>query len=149
VAIRDRREITFDAAAITDVLACSPGAAVSLGLPQGRPTRVRFDPQAGQVALLYGGDAGREIVVQSGPLGALLISYCLRARIRIPRDPRRDVRIGRDAVVLGFIQIFADTPSPGTPERPDASDPPRALSWRDMPDRAAASSVIARPGGSR
>jgi hypothetical protein len=82
-----------------------------MGLPHGPPRDVRFHPLAVQVDLLYGASDER-IPVQSEALGALLIAYCLRAQIIIPRYLERSVRVDQEAVVLIFSTNYALQPIP-------------------------------------
>jgi hypothetical protein len=118
VPIRDQREIAFDAAAMVAVIACSTQAAQTVGLPGGLPRGARFDAKAGTVVLLYGvGERG--VPVGSGALGALLISYCLRSGIKIPRHLERHIRVDQDALVLMFRANYPVPPANIAPEQPN------------------------------
>ena len=126
--IIDRREILFDADALTAVLACSGQMAGSIGLPSAAPREIHFDPQEGQVTLIYG-LAGHAVPVESAPLSALLIAYCLRAKIKVPRQVARGMRIEPRAVVLVFSATYPVPAENLTSERPE--QPPRSMSWME------------------
>ncbi len=122
--ISDRRELAFDAAAIAAIVASSQHAAQSLGLPRGPPRSVRFAPLSGQVALFYGANA-EAVPIASGALGALLVAYCLRSRIRIPRLLDRSVRVDQEAAVLIFSTDYPIAPATA-PEQATALSRPLA-----------------------
>jgi hypothetical protein len=113
--IHDRRELSFDAAAIVAIVACSPGMARAIGMPQGRPDGARFDPRSGEAIVVYGAGA-KSVRCQPEPLGALLIGYCLRTGIRVPRRLERSVRITADAAVLVFNVKYQVPPPRIAPE---------------------------------
>jgi hypothetical protein len=126
VTIIDRREIAFDAAAIAAVLVRSTQMAGRIGLPAGAPKSINFDAKAGALNLTYGDD-DRASLVQPGPLSALLIAYCLRAKIKVPRHLARSIRVDQQAVALVFSETHLVPPESLLPERPEA--PPRPTSW--------------------
>jgi hypothetical protein len=99
VPIYDQREITFDAPSLLAIVAASARVAQAVGLPAGAPSNVTFDVQGGGVALLYP-DEEEPVVIGSNALAALLISYCMSAGIRIPRQLDREVRVDPKAVVF-------------------------------------------------
>jgi|SRR5580658_5455239 hypothetical protein len=99
VPIYDQREITFDAPSLLAIVAASARVAQAVGLPPGAPSNVTFDVQGGGVALLYP-DEEEPVVIGSNALAALLISYCMSAGIRIPRQLDREVRVDPKAVVF-------------------------------------------------
>ena len=93
--IIDRREIEFDARALIGVVAGSLQWAQTIGLLALRPTGVRFDPQERNINVVYtsvGLCAGER-------LGALLVSYCVRARLPMAHGAYNDLRIEAAAVV--------------------------------------------------
>ena len=130
--LSDRREIAFDAAAVAAVVACSKRLARTIGLPTGAVKRVQFDPDAGRVILHHGAN-GHSVPIPPGPLGALLISYCIRAKIKIPRLSERRMRVDRDAVVLVFNTTYPVPVTGLTPEPTEDAKLPRAMSWFDAP----------------
>lgn len=137
--IIDSRELRFDAAAFVIVLAHSRRMADAIGLPSILPGEVHFDPKAGSVQLDYAslaprpGGHGSRISLPIGPLGALLIAYCLRAKIRIPRDAERSIRVDRDAVVLVFGWTHT-VPAPFLgPERTKSGELSLSLAGMELP----------------
>ena len=97
--IYDQREITFDASCLLAIVSASARVAAAVGLPPGAPSNVTFDVEEGGVAFLYP-DEEEPVVIGSNALAALLISYCMSAGIRIPRQLDREMRVGQDAVVF-------------------------------------------------
>jgi hypothetical protein len=99
VPIHDQREITFDAPCLLAIVTVSARVAQAIGLPPGAPSSVTFDVQERGVAFLYPGEEA-PVVIGSNALAALLISYCMSAGIRIPRQLDREIRVDREAVVF-------------------------------------------------
>ena len=97
--IYDQREITFDASCLLAIVSASARVAAAVGLPPGAPSNVTFDVEEGGVAFLYP-DEEEPVVIGSNALAALLISYCMSAGIRIPRQLDREVRVDPKAVVF-------------------------------------------------
>jgi hypothetical protein len=109
--LTDRREIEFDAESLLRVVGESLRAAHGLGLPALRPTDVRFCPRDGVVSFLYDASQWPQAVrMTAEALGALLVSYCIRAGIPMPRRAEKGIRIAASAVVLAFR-------TEGTPEK--------------------------------
>jgi len=108
--IRDRREIAFDGTATMAVMACSQRMVQKIGLLGSPPDSVRFDPHAGEVTLVYD-VTGQTIPFGLGPLSALLISYCMRTGIKIPRHVERSIRVDSHAVVLVFNTNYQIPPT--------------------------------------
>jgi hypothetical protein len=105
MAISDRREIAFDRAAMLDVIASSPRMAQAMHLPLATPVGVRFDSGMSEVTLLYSVDE-QSFRVPPDSLRTLLIAYCLRAGIRVPRIMKRSMRVDSAAIVLVFESNF-------------------------------------------
>ncbi len=117
MAVAERREIEFSAEALCLAIGMSLRAAQRFGLPALRPTGVQFCPREGQIDVVYGiGQAQRAVPLAAEPLGALLVSYCLRARIPMPRRAEKGIRIGATAVILAFKTIFVAVPAPEAPD---------------------------------
>ncbi|HEX3398896.1 MAG TPA: hypothetical protein VHT74_01080 [Acetobacteraceae bacterium] len=106
MAIIDRREIEFDEKALISVIAGSLQRAQAIGLPALRPTSIGFDPQANTMRVEYGTQP--TVSLSSAHLGAFLVSYCVRARIPVPRGADKNIRIQSGSVVLAFNTHFAD-----------------------------------------
>ena len=111
MAVMDRREIEFDAAALLHVVASSLRSAQSFGLPGLQPTSIRFYPGEGHIDVIYGsGQTQQAVRLAAEPLGALLVSYCIRARIPMPRKADKGIRIGAGVAVLAFTTRYAELP---------------------------------------
>jgi hypothetical protein len=105
IAIKDRREIEFDAEAlVVAIIVCTHAAEPSVQSAL-RPTGVRFYQQQGEIDVLYGTNPATRLTAER--LGALLISYCVRTRIPIPRQAEKSVRIEADSVILSFTLQYA------------------------------------------
>ncbi len=113
--VTDKREIMFNADALVYCLGVSPRAAEGFGLPAMPPTTVRFLPDQNMVDVIYGNkDAMGEARIAANSLGALLISYCIRSKIPIPRVAEKRVRVEADGIVLELITVFDRAPAPET-----------------------------------
>jgi hypothetical protein len=99
VPICDHREISFDATSLLGIVAAAARVARAVGLPQGVPREVMFNAQAQEVSFVYT-EEEQPVVIGSSALAALLISYCMSASIKIPRQLDREMRVGQDAVVF-------------------------------------------------
>jgi hypothetical protein len=119
IAVVDRREIEFDAAALVLAISGSLRAAQGFGLPALPPTGVRCYPGEGQVDVLYGTpQTPRAVRIAAEALGALLVAFCIRSRIPMPRDADKGIRIEADCVILAFRVQYGTTP---VPESADSS----------------------------
>jgi hypothetical protein len=137
--ILDRREIEFNAMSVAKAIAVSPKAAQGFGLPGLPPVGVRFYPKDAKVDVLYGTkDAPRAVSISAGTLGALLVSYCIRARIPMPRKSDKGIRIESHSVILAFRTKYDEAPHPELAETSGrASESVTAWTWL-KPDRAMA-----------
>lgn len=101
--ITDRREIRFEADTVLTAIAVQPTAAAALGLPAVAPNAARFVPPKHHVVLLYRVGAGEaDFTVSVESLGALLIGFCCKAGISLPRSAKKTIRIEEDSIVLAF-----------------------------------------------
>src|SRR5579863_5211115 len=117
VAIVDRREIEFDQQAVTLALEWSPRAAIAFGLPPLVPTGIRCDPVAGNVEVIYGELTSMQVfALRAEALGAILIAYCNRTGMPMPRASDKAVRIERAHVVVVFTLRLDVAPKPEVPE---------------------------------
>jgi hypothetical protein len=105
IAITDRREIEFDGEALVVAIAVCTHAAETSMQHALRPTGVRFYHQEGEIDVLYGTNPATRLTAER--LGALLISYCVRTRIPIPRRADKGVRIEAGAAILTFTLHYA------------------------------------------
>ena len=106
--IIDRRELEFDARALVSVVAGSGDRAQAIGLPPLKPSAVAFDAQGNRITFRYADHDAVEVT--AAHLGALLMSYCIRAHIPLPRLPDKQVRVTPDAVVIVFRTNYSDAP---------------------------------------
>lgn len=107
--IIDQRRIAFDVDARRDILDYLPQAAKTVGLPGDTPTAVAIDASAKSVTFAYG-----DHLVTLGPekLAALLITYCIRAGIRIPRQMQRSASFNQETMMLAFLTEYLAAPFP-------------------------------------
>lgn len=118
MAIIDRREIEFDRESVRQVLEWSPHAAQAFGLPPLTPDVVRCKPVDGVIEVTFGKlTATHVFMLRAEALGAILIAYCDRAGLPMPRDADKAVRIEREHAVVVFTLRMAGAPLPEPPER--------------------------------
>ncbi len=133
MAITDRREIEFEPQAVRLALEWSPRAAQAFGLPPLTPTGVRCKPVEGVVEVTYGElTSTRVFVLRAEALAAVLISYCNRAGMPMPRSAEKGVRIERDHVVVTFTLRLPGAPEPELPESAIARVPEAVRAWSWM-----------------
>ncbi len=107
----DRREIEFDGESLICFLTVLPREAEKLDLPATPPTQIRFDAEDGSVEAVYGrGEQERAVRISHETLSALLVSYCLRTRIPLPRVADKIIRVQSCSVVLSFKTWFDEAP---------------------------------------
>lgn len=109
ISITDRREIEFDAQALISIIAELLPRAHSIGLPSQRPTSVDFEPEGQRIICHY--DTLDAAALTADRLGALLVSYCIRSKISLPRLPQKTVRIMVGAAVIQFSTHYVDIPT--------------------------------------
>jgi len=130
VAIVDRRDIEFDRDAVRLAIQWSPKASQAFGLPPLTPSAVRCRPAEGTIEVVYGTlTSTRIFALRAQSLGAILISYCNRTGMPIPRHADKGIRIERDHVVLVFTLRLYDTPNPEVPEPPVGHAPEAVQAW--------------------
>jgi hypothetical protein len=104
LSITDRRDISFDADAILAAIAALPDAAGVLGLPAAPPDALRFEPAEHRILVQYRVSVeNAEFSVPMESLGAMLVGFCCRHRITLPRGARKSIRIEEEAAVLSFV----------------------------------------------
>jgi hypothetical protein len=129
--IAEKREIDFDMQAVRTVLEWSPRAAQAFGLPPLTPAAVRSKPAENAVEVVYGElPSQRVFMLRIEALGAILISYCNRAKIPMPRQAEKRLRIERDQVTV-VLTRKTDLTVPALPETTIGRVPEavRAFSW--------------------
>jgi hypothetical protein len=128
MSIIDRRLLRFDAAAIVEVISCSWHMSQKIGLPAVPPEGVQFDPAADKVTLLFGIN-GKPLPMSKNALVALLVNYCIRAKIKIPRLVERTICVEPDAVLLVFNALYPVPQNDLAAERPANVDQARSKQW--------------------
>jgi hypothetical protein len=112
-AIIERRELRFSPASLQAMIGWSLGAASSHGLPPSAPDEVKLLPAESRIDIVYSRGTGvRLIPLTVEALATLLIAYCIRALIPMPRIARKEVRIGARYVSLVFHVEHSQTPAP-------------------------------------
>ena len=108
ITIIDRREIDFDARALIGIITDSLPRAQAIGLPPQRPIRIEFDPEGNRIICHY--DGHEPAALGAEPLGALLVSYCIRSHIPLPHLPEKAIRIGAHSAVIALVTRYGDVP---------------------------------------
>ena len=134
MAIIDRREIEFDILAVKQALEWSPRAAQAFGLPPLTPHGVRLDPSSGHVEVVDGElAAARVFELRAEALGAILISYCNRTGMPLPRAADKAVRVERAHVVVVLTLRLNGAPQPDMPEGRITRAPEAVRAWSWIP----------------
>jgi len=144
--IMDRREIEFDMKSVIKAITVSPKAAQGFGLPAMAPAAIRFNPREGKVDVLYGAaNAPRAVSLPAAALGALLVSYCIRVRIPMPKLSDKGIRLENQSVILAFRTKFEEDLPPAVAETASrAAESVTAWTWL-APDRVPADPSRQRP----
>jgi len=133
VTVIDRREIEFDLDAVKLALEWSPRAAQAFALPPLVPHSVRCNPADGTLEVTYGQlTTTRIFLLRAEALGAILISYCNRAGMPVPRNAEKGVRVERTHVVVVLTLRMPEPPSPAAPEGTIARAPEAVQAWAWM-----------------
>ena len=91
---------------------------------------VRCNPPAGTVEVTYGElTSTRVFILRAEALGAILISYCNRAGMPMPRNADKAVRVEREHVVVVFTLRMSRAPQPELPEGTIARAPEAVRAW--------------------
>ena len=130
--ITERREIGFEAETLMTVLAGSPKAAAAFGLAGGQPKAVLFDTKAKAVRFVFSGsgDHTHSVSLDATRLAALLVGFCMRMRIPLPRKAEKTIRVEPGVVVLAFRTSVQPNLAALLPEgHPAESEPTRRKPW--------------------
>jgi hypothetical protein len=112
-AIREHRELNFYEEGILSAITCSLRSAAAFGLPPMPPQRVKLLPSEGKVSVIYGsGATAKSVMLDAKPLGALLVSFCIRSKIPMPKHVPKEVRVELEYVVLAFAIEHICAPPP-------------------------------------
>lgn len=90
--ISDRREIEFNSTALMAVIISNADE------NSRRPTNIEFH---GDGIEIFRG-SGRTLSLTSEQIGGLLIQYCIKMKIAIPREAQKSVRVTSKSVILMF-----------------------------------------------
>lgn len=124
MAVLEQRVVEFDSAAVIQSFTVVRRISEALGVRADRIVRVEFHPDRSVVSLI---DNDGRLVAELGAesLAALLVAYCSRIKVPLPRAAQKNVEITSRSVILRVT----------TESRPDASsggvrsDFPRAMVW--------------------
>jgi hypothetical protein len=130
VAINDRRELEFDLLAVRLILQWSPRATQAFGLPPMTPRAVLCHPAEGTIEVAYGEPTPTTVfMLRSEALGAIILSYCRRVGIPMPRSADKSVRIKPEHVAVEFTLRMMEMPQPYKPEHPITRIPDQERVW--------------------
>jgi hypothetical protein len=116
-AIREHRQLTFYEEGILSAITCSLRSAAAFGLPPIPPQWIRLIPSEGKVSIIYGsGTAAKSVMLDAKLLGALLVSFCIRSKIPMPKDVAKEVRVESQCVIIEFTIEHTYTPPPQVDE---------------------------------
>ena len=101
--IKELRTLMFDAAEVLRAVRMAPLVANALGLQGTYILGVEFKPD--EEAVVFVQDGGTR-TISSEALVALLVAYCSKVRIPMPRNGTKAIRVTQDGVAL---QIALDT----------------------------------------
>ena len=120
----EHRTVEFDSPAILHAFAAVPRMSEALGLRLGRISRIEFRPEQEAISVID--PAGTTVAeLRAESLAALLVAYCSRIKVPLPRLGQKSVEVTSRSVVLRVA----------TATRPDLaasdvqSDFPRAMVW--------------------
>jgi hypothetical protein len=106
VTVLDYRQLVFDQDSIRASLRCGSRVTQQLQLPEGEYQAIYLLPLEQCVELMY--DPGNRIDqpvlhrVTAPQMAALLIAYCIRVSIPVPRNCDKGINIRADTVSLTF-----------------------------------------------
>ena len=104
--------------------------AQAFGLPPLTPRTVRCNPPAGTVEVTYGDlTSTRVFILRAEALGAILIWYCNRTGMPMPRNADKAVRVDREHVVVVFTLRMSGRTAAGVAGGPDRRRPEAVRAW--------------------
>jgi hypothetical protein len=98
--IVDRRELEFNATALLAVIVSGAGEQAR------RPTNIEFGDD--NIKVMRGPD--HSMILTDEQIGGLLIQYCIKVKIPIPRQSGKSVRITSNSVILLFSKELPEMP---------------------------------------
>lgn len=124
MAVLEQRIIEFDSAAVMQAFTTVRRVSEALGLHADRIVRVEFQPDRAAVIVID--NDGRPVAeLRAESLAALLVAYCSRIKVPLPRAARKDIEISSRSVIL---RVTTES-RPGAPPGDVRSDFPRAMVW--------------------
>ena len=120
----EHRTVEFDLSTILHAFATVPRMSEALGLRIGRIVGVEFHPDREAISVI---DTDEKPVAElsSETLAALLVAYCARIKIPLPRLGQKSVEVTSASVVLRV----ATANRPEHPPNGRQADFPRAMVW--------------------
>ena len=109
IGIIDKREISFDSRSLISVVKASLGRTAVIDLPATEPRGVFFDATNQRVVFSYSNEA-HDVGVAGERLGVLLVSYCIRARIPLPRYSEKIARVEESRIIIICNTHYHDPP---------------------------------------
>ncbi len=113
--IVETRELFFTNSALNKAIAWYQKAPNQSDLPLGVVTMVMPKPGGGLVVTLQqsGASKGREVIFSPSKTLAVLLLFCRRQKIPIPRDGDKDMEMGDDGISLIIRgETLTSAPSP-------------------------------------
>jgi hypothetical protein len=98
--ILEQRTIEFRAVEILQAIRAASRQAEAIGLRPGRIDDVEFQPTQQQVVFRETGPGGMTIEVAADALMALLVAYCSRTQIPLPRKADKQLEVGPNHVII-------------------------------------------------
>ncbi len=131
MAVSESRIVTFDAAEVRCAVQAVPRLARALGLNQDSYAVVQFRPD--ERIIVFGAESGRTgetVTVSSEGLVALLVAYCSRVGIPLPRRATKNLDVLADRLVLRLDVPPRERPGPRDHRRKgEDSEIRRAMVW--------------------
>ncbi|HSU04643.1 MAG TPA: hypothetical protein VLI93_03650 [Acetobacteraceae bacterium] len=121
----EQRSVEFDGDEILRALAAAPRVAEALGLRPGQVGWVDFQPDERAVVFRSNADPEKRVTVAAEALAALLVAYCARISVPLPRKGQKQLEVGSAGVTLRIVVEQA----PGGGKLGLQQDYPSAVMW--------------------
>ena len=124
MAVLEQRVVEFDSTSVIQSFTVVRRISEALGLRADRIVRVEFHPDRSAVSLID--NDGRLVAeLRAESLAALLVAYCSRIKVPLPRAAQKDVEITSRSVIL---RVTTES-CPNASSTSVRSDFPRAMVW--------------------
>ena len=120
----EHRTVEFDSPAILHAFAAVPRISEAFGLRLGRIAGVEFQPDREAISVIDP-DGASIAELRAESLAALLVAYCSRIKVPLPRFAQKSVEVTSRSVVLRV----ATAVRPYEPSAGVQADFPRAMVW--------------------